>query len=135
MSTEGVHLIAEFWGCAPLTLSDDKRMRELVRKAAEKVSGSILAEQFVKLGPGVSGVVMIADSHVSIHTWPEEQYASFDVYTCRAGTDLDGVLTVFEQTLRPSLKSVMVVRRGSPSGLSVTRTARMERVHPPVVDD
>jgi|ECHnycMinimDraft_1075156.scaffolds.fasta_scaffold03709_2 S-adenosylmethionine decarboxylase len=135
LSTKGVHLLAEFWGCAPPALSDDKRVRELIHKAAERVSGSIVSEQFVKLGPGVSGVVMIADSHVSIHTWPEERYASLDVYTCRAETDLDEVLSVFEQALSPNFKSVMVVRRGYSSGLSVTRAVRMEKVNVSVVDD
>ena len=82
VSTQGGHLIAELSGCTA-DLTDREGIRRHLITAAEEAGATVLGScchQFAN--GGVSCVVLLAESHVSIHTWPEEQYAAVDVYTC-----------------------------------------------------
>jgi S-adenosylmethionine decarboxylase proenzyme len=65
---------------------------------------------------GVTGTLTLEESHMSIHTWPEENYASLDVYTCGDG-DVRAALKVVENALEPDKSNVIVIRRGESGGL------------------
>ena len=83
MKTIGRHLIAEFYGCNPEVLDDTARIRADMLAAAEAVGATVVGEVFHRFSPqGVSGSVVIAESHLSIHTWPETGYVAVDIYTC-----------------------------------------------------
>ena len=83
--TLGCHLLAEYWECEPGVLDDADRLRTLLRSAAEAAGAKVVAEVFQPFAPqGVSGVLVIEESHLSIHTWPERGYAAVDFYTCGA---------------------------------------------------
>jgi S-adenosylmethionine decarboxylase len=83
LKTIGRHLIAEFYGCNRETLDDPERIRRHMLAAAEKVGATVVGEVFHRFSPqGVSGSVVIAESHLSIHTWPETGYVAVDIYTC-----------------------------------------------------
>jgi S-adenosylmethionine decarboxylase proenzyme len=70
-------------GCHADVLNDEARIRELLRNAAEAAGARVVGEVFQRFAPqGVSGVVVIEESHLSIHTWPERGYAAVDFYTC-----------------------------------------------------
>lgn len=83
MKILGRHLIAEFVGCRH-DLLDDQQGLEAAMKEAVRVSGATIVNSvFHRFNPkGVSGVVVIAESHISIHTWPEYGYAAVDFFTC-----------------------------------------------------
>ncbi|HXE72258.1 MAG TPA: adenosylmethionine decarboxylase [Candidatus Nitrosotenuis sp.] len=84
----GSHIIAELSHCRPELLSDLEQVREAMIRAAQKAGAEIREVAFHRFTPhGVSGVVVIAESHLSIHTWPELGYAAIDVYTCGPHTD------------------------------------------------
>ena len=83
MRTEGRHMVVEVSGCNPDVLNDLDRVKEILRESALQANAEILNWRFtILLLRGVSGVVVISESHLSIHTWPEYGYAALDVYTC-----------------------------------------------------
>ena len=83
METMGRHVIAELWECDFDKLNDMNFIEQTFVDAALKSGAEIREVAFHKFAPqGVSGVVIISESHLTIHTFPEHGYASIDVYTC-----------------------------------------------------
>ncbi len=83
MKTTGQHLLVEYRGCDPAVLNDQSRIEALMREAAQAARATIVGTLFRRFSPhGVSGVVVVEESHLSIHTWPEHGYAAVDFYTC-----------------------------------------------------
>jgi len=81
-SATGIHCLADFFECRHL---DDLTYIEQSFKAAAKICGAtILGSNFHKFGGegGVTGVLLLAESHMSIHTWPEKGYAAIDIFMC-----------------------------------------------------
>ncbi|OMP67477.1 adenosylmethionine decarboxylase [Domibacillus epiphyticus] len=83
METMGRHVISELWGCNFDKLNDMEVIERIFVDAALKSGAEIREVAFHKFAPqGVSGVVIISESHLTIHSFPEHGYASIDVYTC-----------------------------------------------------
>lgn len=83
MDTLGRHVISELWGCEFHKLNDVNSIEKIFVDAALKAGAEIREVAFHQFAPqGVSGVVIISESHLTIHTFPEHGYASIDVYTC-----------------------------------------------------
>ena len=88
METRGTHIVCELSGCNAELLTDVDGVRTIMEAAAREANAEILKVTFHRFQPqGVSGVVVIAESHMSIHTWPESGYAAVDFYTCGDHTD------------------------------------------------
>ncbi len=109
----GRHLLVEYYNCDIEYLDDVERIRQSMIEAAELSGATIISETFHHFSPhGVSGVVVIAESHLAIHTWPEHKFAAVDLFTC--GDDVDP--WVGFKHLKDALKSeyftVMEMRRG-----------------------
>jgi len=84
----GTHLLIEFYNCDREILNDEKTITKLFVEAARKAKATVVEQVFHKFNPhGVSGVVVISESHLAVHTWPEYGYAAVDVFTC--GTEID----------------------------------------------
>lgn len=83
MSALGRHILAEIHGCRFDVLNDIKKVEEIMVQAALIAGAEVREFVFHKFSPqGVSGVVIISESHLAIHTWPELGYAAVDVFTC-----------------------------------------------------
>ena len=83
MNVLGTHLLLELRDCDPELLDDLDYIREELLSAAEKVGAHVVGESFHQFSPqGVTGILSIAESHISIHTWPELGYAAADIFTC-----------------------------------------------------
>ncbi|HHY35599.1 MAG TPA: S-adenosylmethionine decarboxylase proenzyme [Firmicutes bacterium] len=79
----GRHILAEVYGCDFDILNDLDRIREILVSAALSAGAEVREKAFHRFSPqGVSGVVVISESHIAIHTWPEYGYAAVDVFTC-----------------------------------------------------
>ena len=79
----GHHTLIELHGCDAARLSDVAGIRALMLDAVREAGGTYVTDVFHHFSPhGVSGVIVIAESHVTIHTWPEHSYAAADVFTC-----------------------------------------------------
>lgn len=83
LPTLGRHVLIEFYGCPKEIIEDNKLIEKFMNEAADYSGATIVESVFHHFNPyGVSGAVIIAESHLTIHTWPEYGYASVDVYTC-----------------------------------------------------
>ena len=88
METRGTHIVCELSGCREDLLTDVDGVQKIMENAARESNAQILKVVFHRFQPqGVSGVVVLAESHLSIHTWPEAGYAAVDFYTCGDHTD------------------------------------------------
>ena len=109
----GRHLIAELCRCRPETL-DDPAAVERHMLAAIELSGATLVKAFFHKFPpsGVSGIVVVAESHFSIHTWPEIGYAAVDIFTCGPSIDPRAALDYLKQAFGAETSYVREFRRG-----------------------
>ena len=83
MTALGCHLLAEFSLCDPAVLSDLERVTRAMLTAAEASGATVVTQSFHHFSPlGVSGVVIISESHLAIHTWPEHRFAAVDFFSC-----------------------------------------------------
>ncbi len=80
----GTHLLVDLWGARHLC--DPEHIDGALREAARAAGATILHSHFHHFGPdgGVSGVLVLAESHISIHTWPERDFAAVDIFMCGA---------------------------------------------------
>lgn len=79
----GRHVLAEIYGCSFDILNDREKVETIMVNAALEAGAEVREVVFHKFSPqGVSGVVVISESHLAIHTWPELGYAAVDVFTC-----------------------------------------------------
>lgn len=79
----GRHVLAELTGCPAVFLNDPAGLEKCFRRCAEEGGAKLVSSHFHHFSPqGVSGVVVIAESHITVHTWPEHGYAAVDVFTC-----------------------------------------------------
>lgn len=112
ISTFGRHLVAEYFGCRADVLNDLGTIRRLLEHAATSAGANIVqtvAHQFTP--QGVSVVVVIEESHLSIHTWPEEGYAAVDFYTC-GECDPEVAHQVLAEGLAADATEVVTLHRG-----------------------
>ncbi len=83
MKSLGRHILVEFHGCSAEILNDVPRIEHDMLEAATKSGATIINSVFHHFSPfGVSGVIVIQESHLAIHTWPEYRYAAVDLFTC-----------------------------------------------------
>jgi|TARA_R110002126_G_scaffold177321_2_gene326234 S-adenosylmethionine decarboxylase len=83
ISGVGKHYLVDLRDCDPEIITCVKLTRNIVMHAAKACGATILNDHFHQFQPiGVSGVVLIAESHISVHTWPENGFAAMDIFTC-----------------------------------------------------
>lgn len=112
METIGFHYVVEAAGCDEEILQSADRIREIFLKAAKIGNMEVKASYFFKFSPtGVSGMVIVAESHISIHTWPELGYAALDVYTC-GDSDPEKAVDYILERIGARHAHVSEVRRG-----------------------
>jgi S-adenosylmethionine decarboxylase proenzyme len=111
VSPRGTHLLVECRGCTPAVLNDAERLEEALRAAAQAIGASVVSATFHAFSPhGVTGVLLLAESHLSIHTWPEYGFAALDLFTC-GESDPRGALPVLREALGGEL-SFRAIERG-----------------------
>lgn len=106
------HVLAEFYGSPAEILNNVKIIEKEICKAALAAGAEIREVVFHKFAPqGVSGVLIISESHISIHTWPELNYASVDVYTCGTTVDpWDAVRCLKDNLQAEKVEGIEVIR-------------------------
>jgi S-adenosylmethionine decarboxylase len=109
----GRHIVCELSGCHPPLLSDIDGIASMMIAAAKAARATIMESAFHRFEPqGVSGTVILAESHLSIHTWPEKGYAAMDFYTCGDHTDPWLACEYAAQTLQAKSVLTTEFRRG-----------------------
>lgn len=109
----GRHLLLEMNECAPALLDDVALVKQVLLAAAEEAGVTVVGEVFHKFSPvGVTGIVCIAESHISIHTWPEHGYAAVDIFTCGENFKPMEAAHFIAEGLQAQHCNVMEVKRG-----------------------
>ena len=116
MNVLGLHLLLELRECNPDLLNDVDHIRSSLVQAAESVGAHVIGESFHKFSPqGVTGILAIAESHISIHTWPEYCYAAADVFTCGSAFHPQTVADLLIEKLECHAPYIQEIKRGMTS--------------------
>lgn len=113
MHSLGRHILAEFYGCSFEALNDQEMVKKFMIEAALAAGAEIRESVFHKFSPqGVSGVVVISESHLAIHTWPELGYAAVDVFTCGEKVDPWDACKYLVEKFKAGNMTAQEIRRG-----------------------
>ena len=109
----GNHGLLDLYGCNEAILKDEGRLKTALAAAAQAAEATILTEHFHTFGGagGVTGVLLLAESHISIHTWPEHHFAAIDAFIC-GGMKLEKVKEILCRELAAERAVWTVVQRG-----------------------
>ena len=124
MRTLAQHSLLEFYDCNPARLEHSRQVRELLCDSVLRGGGTIVKAVFHNFSPhGVSGVVVITESHVTIHTWPEYNYAAVDIFSCSERLD--------HKAIRNQLKKALCARRVTSKSIrrGVSLEKQLARAH------
>ncbi|MEZ5666262.1 MAG: adenosylmethionine decarboxylase [Alphaproteobacteria bacterium] len=107
----GIHVIADLWDAHDL--DDPAALEAALREAALAAGATILDCRLHHFSPnlGVTGVLLLAESHISIHTWPEHDFAAVDIFLC-GDADPDAAVAVLRRRLQPGRVAIQTLRRG-----------------------
>jgi len=109
----GLHIIAEFNNCSNKIIDDILITESHLKKAAIIAGATIVKSVFHKFAPqGISGVVVIEESHFAIHTWPENNYAAVDLFTCSDKMDYTKALEFLKEKFECKNLDFQVIKRG-----------------------
>ena len=115
----GNQLIVDFYDCRCENFDDLEWVENVMIEAAKRARATIVDVVFHKFNPqGISGVVVIAESHFAIHTWPEHRYAAIDIFTCGDALDSEAAIAYLATQLRCLKRSVTEIARGSSISLA-----------------
>jgi S-adenosylmethionine decarboxylase len=117
---EGRHLIADLHGCSGL--DDVERVRAALLGGAAAAGAHVLETRLHAFGPGqgITGFALLAESHISIHSWPEHGYAAIDIFMCGRSHDLDRALAAVTAALGASNVVTHDISRGYCAAVAVT---------------
>ena len=123
MLTLGKHFIVELSECNLEVLNDLSKVKEILSQAAVNANAEVKELAFHHFYPqGVSGVVVIAESHISVHTWPENGYAALDIYTCGEKADPRIACEYIAKEFSAGTVHMTEINRGIPDARGLTFT-------------
>jgi S-adenosylmethionine decarboxylase len=109
----GRHLLLELHDCSPEVLNSLESVKTAMVDAAKRAEATIIDVVFHEFNPfGISGVVVIAESHLSIHTWPEYRYAAVDIFSCGDTINPAEAARYLVEQFQASRASCVEVKRG-----------------------
>lgn len=109
----GRHLLAEFYDCNSNVLNNPELIESTMVQAALNCGATVVQQNFHMFSPyGVSGVVIIAESHLAIHTWPEYGYAAVDLFTCGDSCNPEVAYEYLKQELHAGSAFYSELKRG-----------------------
>ncbi len=109
-----VHIIAELYGCNSEQISYVESLQPVFREVVNASGLTEITSRFHQFEPyGVTGFVLLAESHISIHTWPEYEYAAVDIYTCSTEKKANNALSVLLDHLKPKKVEIKKFYRGN----------------------
>ncbi len=107
------HLLYDVWVEDSAPLKYTQWWSDLLVQAAEESGATIIAQQFHQFSPyGVTGFLLLAESHISVHTWPEEGLATIDIFTC-GPMQPDRIIERLRERLHPHRERLTTIERGT----------------------
>ena len=124
----GKHCILELYECDPSRLDDEAFLRTSITTAAKSAGATLLNLITHHFEPqGVTGLALLAESHISIHTWPESGYAAVDVFTCGDHTMPEQACAVLSEALQSKRQALRSFLRETPAAVATDQA----RTHGP----
>ena len=109
----GRHWLIELYDCVPSTLQKEETVEAAMCEAAHRAGATVVTSTFHQFAPqGVSGVVVIQESHLTIHTWPEYGYAALDLFTCGDTVRPEAAVDFLVETFSVGRWEMVEVERG-----------------------
>ena len=119
--TVGKHCILELYNCDSAKLDDEAFLRDTITSAAKRAGATLLNLITHRFQPqGVTGLALLAESHISIHTWPESGYAAVDVFTCGDHTMPEKACLTLAEELGSRRHKLTSFRRETPASVEGT---------------
>lgn len=113
MNALGRHLLLELKDCNLEVLNDLDFLKDCLHNTVEQIGATVVNECFYQFSPhGISGVVIISESHLCIHTWPEHGYAAVDIFTCGDSVEPERAVKPLVEKLGSKNPSFIEVKRG-----------------------
>jgi len=107
----GTHLIVEFWG--GLDINDSKKFEKFLVEAARAAKATPLQVNTHEFSPqGITGVVLLSESHITFHSWPEFKYLALDIFTCGNKCQPYQALDYLKKKIKPKQVQVTEIKRG-----------------------
>jgi S-adenosylmethionine decarboxylase proenzyme len=129
----GRHLLAELTECDQGILNNRSALKEIMIEAARRSGATVVDSVFHSYNPqGLSGIVVIAESHISIHTWPEYGYAAVDCFTCGASVDPRKALEYIKEGVGCKSIQIKDLHRGMPSASDEIIAHKADAVFPAI---
>ncbi len=129
IDTLGTHLLIELFECDKDLLDSLEDIETILTKAALAANATPVGSRFHRFQPsGTSGIILLAESHISIHTWPEKGYAAIDFFTCGDCKPRAGI-PVLQEELKAGAFEILEVGRGhlgSPNAINVLKHDRFQ---------
>ncbi len=113
MATLGKHIILEMKGCCKDTINDVNAVRDILMRATEAMRATLVDVVCHRFSPyGVTGVAILAESHISVHTWPEYGYVAVDIFICGNTVDPESAASYVIQSFHAKKTSALELKRG-----------------------
>lgn len=126
----GSQTMLELYGCNTDLLNDVSFIENTMLAAARVAEATIVQQYFHQFSPyGISGTVVIAESHINIHTWPEHGYAAIDIFTCSDEMKTQEACEYLKETFKSSRSETMTHTRGSMSIIKKLRDSQTQHPH------
>ena len=118
LSHQSKHLLLELYRCDSEKLNDESFLRCILNKAAKLAKATVLNLISNKFEPqGVTAIALLAESHISIHTWPESNYSAVDIFTCGKNMMPERASQYLIESLMAKEHSLRVIERNPPSAV------------------
>ncbi|MEN8139095.1 MAG: adenosylmethionine decarboxylase [Bacteroidota bacterium] len=113
MNSLGEHILIELYNCNSELIDNSDELEKVMLEAAEVANATVVKSVFHNFSPqGVTGVVVVEESHFAIHTWPEHAYAAVDLFTCSEDMDYNAAYDFLKEKLNAGHTSSSVILRG-----------------------
>lgn len=113
MAALGRQVLVDFYGCSPALLDDPVHLERALNEAALAAGATVLNATFHRFSPcGVTGVLVLQESHLTIHTWPERAFAAVDLFTCGQHLDPWQACTRLKEALGAAQGRAIELQRG-----------------------
>jgi S-adenosylmethionine decarboxylase len=107
----GIHLICDFW--FGKKIENPKKLEKILIEAAKRTGNTPLEFSYHKFNPqGLTGVLLLAESHIAFHSWPEFNYLGIDIFSCGQKAKPERALKYLKRVLRPKKVEVSIIKRG-----------------------
>ncbi len=114
MQALGQHLLLELFDCDPSSINNLTEIKAILVEAAKRARATIVDLVFHEFNPfGISGIVIIAESHLSVHTWPEYRYAAADIFSCGKNMQVEIAADYIITEFKPGRVSIVKFPRGT----------------------